>query len=104
MRSIIIVGPEVKLDLDYIRRETPEIEIMQNTLPDEGVAIYDCGKSIDWSWPNEVGVVGECSAIGRKTVTHLQGPDWSASVIAWINEGLLTQPPEEDESPGPAQE
>jgi len=106
MRSVIIIGPDIKIDLDYIRREVgPEIDITQNTLPEDGVAIYNCGKPIDWSWPNEVVVVGECLAVGRKTVEHLQGPDYNASIIAWIKEGMLTQPPEEqDEGSNPAGE
>jgi len=106
MRSIIIVGPDITLDLDYVRKQVgDEIQITENTLPEDGVAIYNCGRPIDWSWPNEVGLIGTCLAVGRKNVDHLQGPDYNASTIAWIQEGMLTQPPEEnDEGVSPAGE
>lgn len=100
MRSLILQGPLEKIRIDQVRRDLgPEIDVTLNSLPEDGVAIFDAHAFRDWHWPVEAAKTPDVTDTGRHKVTVLEGPDYTSSAIAWLKEGQLTQPPEEA-SPG----
>lgn len=63
MRALVIRAPDAGLDPDFLESMT-NLEVKQNSYPDDGLAIIDCGKDVDWAWPDFTIVVGPC-IIGR---------------------------------------
>jgi hypothetical protein len=62
VRILVVKNDAAKLDINLIAERTKE-DVKKGTVPDEGIAIFECGKGdIPWDWPEQVIQVGECVA------------------------------------------
>jgi hypothetical protein len=60
MVHVLVVQSDANLDTSIIADRTKEV-VKKNSIPEEGIAIYDCGKGdIPWDWAEQVIQVGEC--------------------------------------------
>jgi len=101
MRMLVIQGALNPLRVDQLKRDLPDIDIAVNSLPEDGVAIFDQGKFNQWDWPVEAAKTPDVTDTGRMNLTTLEGPDYTNSALQWIKEGILIQPPEEATLEGP---
>jgi len=91
-----MLGPGEDLGLDLIRQALKD-EVVKNQYPkDQGIAVFDCGKEPDWSWPDYTIVVGKCE-IGRHHFDLQIGPgqDATSELIATISTLEDSMAPEE---------
>jgi len=101
MRIIIVLGPGQKVDKEYIKAglKLNDDEYKLNSYPQgEGIAQFDCGKSIDLTWADTSPiVVGECGAIGERThMTHVGAENASTEIVDLISTLEESAPPEEE--------
>jgi len=104
MRLVIIVGSEsgkeINLPVDRLHQAFPDIDVMKNSLPDDGVALFDCASlnRLDKAWARAPPyILGMCEhATGFKTNQGPLSGDFLQAAIDYIAEGELDQPPEEN--------
>jgi len=75
MRIILIKPLQKKIDVELLRQQGVRVAV--NALPEpEGLAIFDCGRPIDWKWGSE-GVYrwGECDVQRNKVIDIPEADD-----------------------------
>jgi hypothetical protein len=75
-------------------------EIKENSEPKEdGIALYREDKKIDWSWPDEIILLGNVVPIEGATITrHIQATnDYIAELVDILNEIFGGEPDVDDE-------
>jgi hypothetical protein len=61
---LVVQNKEARLDATIIADRTKE-QVRKNSIPEEGIAIFDCGEgelesTIPWDWAEQIIQVGEC--------------------------------------------
>jgi hypothetical protein len=60
VRVLIIREIGIKLNNELIARALKE-QVVNNSYPEPGgIAVFECGKEPNWSWPDTTIVVGQC--------------------------------------------
>jgi hypothetical protein len=84
VRVLIVVTREIKLEPNDLSMYL-NADIRKNTNPDQGIAIYEAGKEIDWSWPDITIKVGEVDT-GRHNIdlTIAKSEDVVGAIVEYL--------------------
>jgi len=93
---IIRESPTAPPDLAYLKTKTEE-EIKVNSVPEEGIAIYDCSHTEKpWDWAEYTIVVGTCQ-LGRNRADATINQEGAEEQILNIIETVITPGEGEEE-------
>jgi len=98
-RILVLRQSNIPIDIGLLRTQTG-LQVAINNYPvPEGYAIFDCGREINWDWPDKTFRVGVCD-VGRNHIDTEIGPkdDVTGILIDAFNteeEGAVETPEEE---------
>jgi len=81
-RILVVRQSDLPLDIELLRTQL-NLDVSVNSYPQgEGIALIDCGREVDWSWPSYVIQFGVCD-VGRHNVdvTIPEGGDGTGTII-----------------------
>lgn len=82
LHVLVIRLASKRIDIDLLRSQTG-LQVVVNTLPTpEGIAVFDCGREVDWAWPATVIADAGCD-IGRHRadIKVNEGEDFTGIIL-----------------------